>query len=55
MCSELSSGMYCRVKLLSTDVSEYIPEDNSEFINGFTVSSTALGVHNGQHTTKQSS
>jgi hypothetical protein len=45
-CSELSSGMYCRVKWLSTDVSEvrtasiirdeshftrqYIPEDNSE-------------------------
>jgi hypothetical protein len=45
-CSELSSGTYCRVKWLSTDVSEvrtasetsvdshftrqYIPEDNSE-------------------------
>jgi hypothetical protein len=35
-CSELSSGMYCRVKWLSTDVSEVrtasiiIPEDNSE-------------------------
>jgi hypothetical protein len=36
ICSELSSGIYCRVKLLSTDVSEVrtasiIPdEDNSE-------------------------
>jgi hypothetical protein len=40
ICSELSSGIYCRVKLLSTDVSEvrtasiirdeYIPEDSSE-------------------------
>jgi hypothetical protein len=34
-CSELSSGIYCRVKLLSTDVSEVrtasiIPDDNSE-------------------------
>jgi hypothetical protein len=33
-CSELSSGLYCRVKLLSTDVSEVrtasiiIPDDN---------------------------
>jgi hypothetical protein len=30
LCSELSSGIYCRVKWLSTDVSECIPEDNSE-------------------------
>jgi hypothetical protein len=26
-CSELSSGIYCRVKLLSTDVSEVLPDD----------------------------
>jgi hypothetical protein len=44
-CSQLSSGIYCRVKLLSTDVSEvrtetsvdnhfirqYIPEDNCDY------------------------
>jgi hypothetical protein len=39
-CSELSSGMYCRVKLLSTDVSEvrtaFIIRDETSVDNHFT-------------------
>jgi hypothetical protein len=31
-CSELSSGLYCRVKLLSTDVSEVDNKTRSSFI-----------------------
>jgi hypothetical protein len=50
-CSELSSGIYCRVKLLSTDVSEVrtaciipdMPEDNSEQLMKYDVQSCLLG------------
>jgi hypothetical protein len=36
MCSELSSGMYCRVKLLSTDLMEAVRTSETSVNNNFT-------------------